>query len=61
MDVKTNKEVLELVKEKINFLNNLKPRRRYMIDHWLKHVEELNNVIQKGLKERKQDRDSLRI
>jgi len=55
-EMKTNKEVLDLVKEKRTLLNNLRSRRWHMIDHTLIHKEELYSIILEGMIERKSRR-----
>jgi len=55
--MKTNEEVLDLVKEKRTLLNNLRSRRWNMIGHKQRHNEELHNIILVGMVEGKRGRD----
>jgi len=52
-ELKTNEEVLDLVKEKRKFLNNLRCRLWHMIGHTLRHNEELHSLILEGMLEGK--------
>jgi hypothetical protein len=53
---KTNKEVLDLVKENKTFLSNLRSRRWHMIGYTLRHNEELHSIILEGIIEGKRGR-----
>jgi len=53
MELKTNEEVLDLVKEKRTLLNNLRSRRWHMIGYTLRHNEELHSLILEGMIEGK--------
>jgi hypothetical protein len=56
MEMKTNEEVLNLVKEKKTLLNNLRSSRWHMIGHTLRHNEELHSLILEGMIEGKRGR-----
>jgi len=59
-ELKTNEEVLDLVKEKKTLLNNLRLRRWHMIGHTLRHNEELHSIILEGMIEGKREKGRLR-
>ncbi|VVC27167.1 Hypothetical protein CINCED_3A012097 [Cinara cedri] len=55
-ELKTNEEVLDLVKEKRTLLNNLRSRRWHIIGHTLRHNEEFHSLIMEGMVEGKRGR-----
>lgn len=55
----TNKEVLDLVKEKRSLLNNLRSRRWYIISQTLRYNEELHSIILEGMIEEECQTDVL--
>jgi hypothetical protein len=55
-EMRTNEEVLDLVKEKRTLLNNLRSRRWHMIGHTLRHNEEIHSLILEGMIEGKHRR-----
>jgi len=60
-ELKTNEEVLDLVKEKRTLLNNLRSKCWHMIDHTVRHNKEIHSIILEGMIEGKRGRGRSRM